>query len=40
LQDYYQKECRNKQIDYIPIFTDQNLDLGLTEYLNKRKKLG
>ena len=40
LQDYYQKECRNKLIDYIPIFTDQNLDLGLTEYLNKRKKLG
>jgi len=40
LQDYYRKECRRNLIDYVPIFTDQNLDLGLTEYLNKRKKLG
>ena len=40
LQDYYRKECRRNLIDYVPIFTDQNLDLGLTKYLNKRKKLG
>ena len=40
LQDYYRIECRQHLIDYVPIFTDQNLDLGLTEYLNKRKKLG
>jgi len=40
LQEFYQKECRQHLIDYIPIFTDQNLDLGLTKYLNKRKKLG
>ena len=40
LQDFYRKECRRNLIDYVPIFTDQNLDLGLTKYLNKRKKLG
>ena len=40
LQKFYQKECRQHLIDYVPIFTDQNLDLGLTGYLNKRKKLG
>jgi len=40
LTNYYQRECRQHLIDYIPLFTDQNLDLGLTEYLNKRKKLG
>ena len=39
LQNYYQKQCRQHLIDYIPLFTDQNLDRGLTEYLNKRKKL-
>ncbi len=39
LQSYYQKECRQHLIDYVPLFTDQSLDLGLTEYLNKRKKL-
>jgi hypothetical protein len=27
-------------IDYVPIFTDQSLHLCLTEYVNKRKKLG
>ena len=32
LQNFYQKECRQHLIDYVPIFTDQNLDLGLTEY--------
>jgi hypothetical protein len=26
--------------DCVPIFTDQSLDLCLTEYVNKRKKLG
>lgn len=39
LQSFYRKKCRRHLIDYVPIFTDQNLDLGLTEYLNKRKKL-
>ena len=40
LQDYYKRECRQHLIDYVPIFTDQYLDKGITEYLNKRKKLG
>ncbi len=40
LQDYYRCECRQHRIDYVCLFTDQNLDIGLTEYLNKRKKLG
>ena len=40
LQDYYQSECRQHRIDYFSLFTDQNLDTGLSEYLNKRKKMG
>ena len=40
LQNYYQLECRQHRIDYVLLFTDQNLDIGLTEYLNKRKKMG
>lgn len=40
LKQFYKRECRQQTIDYVPLFTDQNLDLGLTEYLNKRKKLG
>ena len=39
LQKYYQKECRESLIDYIPIFTDENLDKSITGYLNKRRKL-
>ncbi len=35
----FKKECREYLIDYIPIFTDQNLDKSITEYLKKRKKL-
>jgi hypothetical protein len=40
LQDFYKIRCGKNLIDYIPIFTDQSLDLCLTEYVNKRKKLG
>ena len=40
LQNYYKYECRKNRIDYICLFTDQNLDIALTEYLNKRRKLG
>ncbi len=36
----YKKRCREKHIDYIPLFTDQPLDIALNEYLRKRKKLG
>ena len=39
LQKYYQKECRESLIDYVPIFTDENLDKSITGYLNKRQKL-
>ena len=40
LQDYYRSECRLNLIDYIPLFTDDSLDKGLSEYFNKRQKLG
>ena len=39
LQTFYKTRCRKNLIDYIPLFTDQNLDFSITEYLNKRKKL-
>ena len=39
LQKYYQKECRESLFDYVPIFTDENLDKSITGYLNKRRKL-
>ena len=38
-QNLFKKYCREQLIDYVPIYTDQNLDKGLTKYLNKRKKL-
>ena len=38
-QNYYKKKCGEYLIDYVPTFTDQNLDISITEYLNKRKKL-
>jgi len=40
LQNFYRTECRQQRIDYICLYTDENLDIGITEYLNKRKKLG
>ena len=39
-QDYYKSECRLNLIDYVPLFTDDSLDKGLSEYFNKRQKLG
>ncbi len=39
-QDYYRRRCRQRKIDYIPLFSDQSLDLALNEYLMKRQKLG
>ena len=38
-QNFYKKQCRLNKIDYVPLFTDENLDKGLSEYINKRKKL-
>ena len=40
LQKYYKRNCRLNKIDYVPLFTDDNLDKGLNEYFNKRKRLG
>ena len=40
LQDYYKSECRLNPIDYVPLFTDDSLDKGLSEYFNKRQRLG
>ena len=40
LQNFYRTECRQQRIDYVCLYTDENLDIGITEYLNKRKKLG
>ena len=39
-QKFFRKNCQENLIDYFPIITDQNLDLCITEYLKKRKKLG
>ena len=40
LRNYYKTECSRNRIDYVSLFTDQNLDIGLSEYLNKRRRLG
>ena len=40
LQDEYKKQCREQLIDYVPLFTDQSLEIALHSYLNKRQKLG
>ena len=40
LQKYYKSQCRHNNIDYVLLFTDDNLDKGLSEYFNKRQKLG
>ena len=39
-QDELRLRCREKKIDYVPLFTDQNLDLALNEFLKKRQRLG
>ena len=38
--NYYKIQCRQKDIDYVRITTDAALDLALSEYLLKRKRLG
>lgn len=37
---HYRQECLSNHIDYIHLTTDQPFDLALTEYLNKRQRLG
>ena len=39
-QKKYRTGCRNQRIDYVPLFTNQSLDLALNEYLKKRQKSG
>ncbi len=38
--NYYKNMCGHHNIDYVQITTDQSLDLCLTEYLIKRKRIG
>ncbi|MFQ6610689.1 MAG: DUF58 domain-containing protein [Fidelibacterota bacterium] len=38
--DYLQNQCRQNRVDYIRLMTNQSLDLALTEYLIKRKRIG
>ena len=40
LQKYYKRNCRLNKIDYVPLYTDDSLDKGLSEYFNKRQRLG
>ena len=40
LQNFLKLQCRENLIDYVPVFTDQSLDICITEYLIKRGKLG
>ncbi len=39
-QNHYKKQCGLRRIDYVPLFTDMDLDFALNEYLRKRNKLG
>jgi len=38
--DYYKRECHRQNIDYILLTTDRSLDIALSEYLNKRARIG
>jgi uncharacterized protein (DUF58 family) len=38
--NYYKIQCRQNNIDYVLLPTDTSLDLALSEYLLKRKRLG
>mgnify|MGYP003326639930 FL=1 len=40
IQKYYRRNCRLNKIDYVPLYTDDSLDKGLSEYFNKRQRLG
>ena len=40
VQKYYRRNCRLNKIDYVPLYTDDSLDKGLSEYFNKRQRLG
>lgn len=40
LQNTYRRRCRERNMDYVPLVTDQPLDRALNEYLRKRRRLG
>ena len=40
IQKYHRRNCRLNKIDYVPLYTDDSLDKGLSEYFNKRQRLG
>ncbi len=40
VQKYYRRNCRLNKIDYVPLYTDDSLEKGLSEYFNKRQRLG
>ena len=40
VQKYYRRNCQLNKIDYVPLYTDDSLDKGLSEYFNKRQRLG
>ena len=37
--NYYKVQCRQNNIDYVRLTTDMSLDISLSEYLLKRKRL-
>ena len=39
LDNFYKKHCSMNKIDYIPISTDNSLDISIMQYLIKRNKL-
>jgi len=39
-QENFRKQCLSNQINYLPVWTNQNLDMALNEFLKKRQKLG
>ena len=38
--NYYKIQCRQNNIDYVKLTTETSLDLALSEYLLKRKRMG
>ena len=38
-QKFYKQQCGLNQIDYVPLYTHDNLDKGISEYFSKRQKL-
>ena len=38
--NYFKSRCRQKNIDYVRLSTDISLDMALSEYLMKRKRVG